>query len=425
MATDVAATGLPWIEEVRRSFDLRPFADFHRRELPQLVERHGVLIASDVAGAPTIAFRIDDGTTFSWAPGNPLDIGDDDAGATTLIELSEDTFSDFLHELLTANGAVRTGRARVARGSLEEWQRWEPAMQSLLFGRPIYGPEVWETLVDHDGTRLDLHRSFAADDPEDEMRAFLATTGYLHIRAVFSDKEVARYGAEIEHCRAETIPGDPFSWWSVNASGDEVVTRINYLDRFSPPLLKLAQDPRLARYAGIAGSDLRVCDDRLDGPMVFVKNANVVQGNGDLIWHVDDGIGGHPVMCPLVQCGIQLDPANAANGQLLLLAGSHRYAKHWLAGATRATCRSSHSKPNPATSPCITATRCTRRRHPRRTTRADAPSITSSPSTRPSTSCPRTATTTTPCSASTPQDEWPPAPRPGTTTTVEVAAPGG
>jgi ectoine hydroxylase-related dioxygenase (phytanoyl-CoA dioxygenase family) len=95
--------------------------------------------------------------------------------------------------------------------------------------------------------------------------------------------------------------------------------------------LDLARDPRLARFAGLAGIGLRVCDDRLDGPMVFVKNANVVQGNGDLVWHVDDGIGGHPVMCPLVQAGIQLDPANAANGQLLLLAGSHRYAKHWIA----------------------------------------------------------------------------------------------
>ena len=74
---------------------------------------------------------------------------------------------------------------------------------------------------------------------------------------------------------------------------------------------------------------MRVCNDRLDGPMVFVKHSNVVKGNGDLGWHVDDGIGGHPVMCPLIQAGIQLDHASAANGQLLLLAGSHRFTKHW------------------------------------------------------------------------------------------------
>jgi ectoine hydroxylase-related dioxygenase (phytanoyl-CoA dioxygenase family) len=53
-----------------------------------------------------------------------------------------------------------------------------------------------------------------------------------------------------------------------------------------------------------------------------------VKGNGDLRWHTDDGSGGHPVMCPLIQVGIQLDHANADNGQLLVLAGSHRHAKH-------------------------------------------------------------------------------------------------
>ncbi len=332
MATDADGTGLPWIEEVRRSFPLRSFAGFHRDELPHLIDRHGALVVDDVRDAPTIAFRGDDGTTFSWSSAaGGVEIHEGDRDADTLIELPEAVFSDFLHERLTANGAVRTGRARVVRGSMEAWQRWEPAIQSLCFGRPIYGPAVRDTLVDDAGQPLDLRRSFRVEDPDAEMRAFLATAGYLHIRGVFTPGEVAFYGAEIERCRAATTPGDPFSWWSVNAAGDEVVTRINYLDRFSTPLLDLARDPRLARFAGLAGSGLRVCDDRLDGPMVFVKNANVVQGNGDLVWHVDDGIGGHPVMCPLVQAGIQLDPANAANGQLLLLAGSHRYAKHWVA----------------------------------------------------------------------------------------------
>lgn len=327
-----AGSGLPWIDQVRRSFELRPFGEFHHEELPELIARHHILVADDVVGAPALAFRIDDGTNFTWVAGDGgVKIHEGDDGASTLIELSEAVFSDFLHELLTASGAVRTGRARIVRSSLEEWQRWEPAIQALCFGRPIYGPHVWDSLVDPDGHALDLHRSFGVDESDDDMRAFLQAAGFLHIRAVFTPAEVAFYGAEVERCRGATVPGDPFSWWSVNAAGQEVVTRINYLDRFSDALLELAHDPRLARFAGIAASDVRVCDDRLDGPMVFIKNANVVQGNGDLVWHVDDGIGGHPVMCPLVQAGIQLDHANAANGQLLLLAGSHRYAKHWIA----------------------------------------------------------------------------------------------
>ncbi|MCU1376542.1 MAG: hypothetical protein JWO68_3828 [Actinomycetia bacterium] len=331
MATDVAGTRLPWIEEIGRSFERRSFVAFHGRELPQLIQRHGHLVIDDVQDAPTLAFRIEDGTTFSWsAAADGMRIVEGDVEAATMVELPELAFSEFLQELLTASGAVRTGRARVVRGELAGWQRWEPAIQALCWGRPIYGPEVWATLVDGDGHPLDLQRSFAADDPEDEMRHFLETTGYLHVRAVFTPDEVARYGAEVERCRAHTTPGDPFSWWSVNAAGQEVVTRINYLDRFSTVLLDAARDPRLARFARLAGPDLQVCDDRLDGPMVFIKNANVVKGNGDLVWHVDDGIGGHPVLCPLLQLGVQLDPASAANGQLLVLAGSHRYAKHWI-----------------------------------------------------------------------------------------------
>ena len=31
----------------------------------------------------------------------------------------------------------------------------------------------------------------------------------------------------------------------------------------------------------------------------------------------------------LIQAGIQLDHANARNGQVLLLAGAHRYTRHW------------------------------------------------------------------------------------------------
>jgi hypothetical protein len=332
MAGDSARTRLPWIEEIERSFALRPFVAFHREELPRLIERHGHLVARDLRGAPTLAFRSAEGATFSWiAAEDGLRIAEGDSDAATLVEIPEREFSSFLHELITAAGATMTQRARVVRGSLSGWQRWEPAIQSLCHGRPIYGPEVRERLVDHAGRPLDLQRSFAASDPEDAMRAFFAATGYLHVRAVFTPGEVALYGAEVEHCRARTTPDDGDSWWSVNASGREVVTRINYLDRFSSALRELAHDPRLARFARFAGSDLRVCDDRLDGPMVFIKNSRVVKGNGDLVWHVDDGIGGHPVMCPLIQVGIQLDAANAANGRLEILAGSHVYAKHWIA----------------------------------------------------------------------------------------------
>jgi Phytanoyl-CoA dioxygenase (PhyH) len=332
VGTDVVGTGLPWVEAIAEAFEPHDFVTFHQSELPALSARHGHLVIADLAGVPSLAFRTDDGTAFTWvASEGGVHVVEGDAEAATVVELSERTFSEFMAELLTASGAVRTGRARVARGALGGWQRWEPAIQSLCSGREIYTAAVWETLVNRVGDPLDLHHAFAADDDVDEMRHFLDRAGYLHIKAVFTAEEVERYSAEVHQARSNTMPGDPFSWWSVNADGDEVVTRINYLGRHSQVLQELSHDPRLLRFARLAGPHLRVCDDRLDGPMVFIKHANVVQGNGDLTWHVDDGIGGHPVMCPLIQNGIQLDHANPANGQLLVLAGSHRYTKHWIA----------------------------------------------------------------------------------------------
>ena len=104
---------------------------------------------------------------------------------------------------------------------------------------------MWQTLVDRDATPLDLRHRFDVDDDSAEMAHFLEAAGYLHIKDVFSPAEVERYGVEVEMVRRHTTPGDPFSWWSVNASGDEVVTRINYLGRHSPFLQELSRDPRL------------------------------------------------------------------------------------------------------------------------------------------------------------------------------------
>ena len=57
----------------------------------------------------------------------------------------------------------------------------------------------------------------------------------------------------------------------------------------------------------------------------MIKNADVVSGLSDLPWHRDCGMGGHPVLCPSLLIGIQLDVASAANGQLVFLAGSHHH----------------------------------------------------------------------------------------------------
>ncbi|GAB2632253.1 phytanoyl-CoA dioxygenase family protein [Prescottella soli] len=332
MSSGKQGTRLPWVEAIADSFPKHSFVAFHTHDLLVHNAERRNLVVEDLAGVPAIAFRLPGGPTFTWiASSEGVTAVEGDANAATLVDLDEDTFSAYLNELLTASGCVRTERARVVRGTVQDWKRWEPATRALLTGRAIYSNAVRDRLVDRDGKPLDLHGSFPADGDREEMRHFLDTAGYLHVKGVYGAAEVARLGAEVEVARDRTMPGDPFSWWSLNAVGDEVVTRINYLGRHSEILHQQCFEPRMTELARLTNAEYRVCDDRLDGPMVFIKSSNVVKGDGDLGWHTDDGIGGHPVLCPLIQVGIQLDHASPANGQLMVLAGSHRYAKHWLA----------------------------------------------------------------------------------------------
>ena len=318
----------------RGMLPLHDFERFHRESLPRLVERHGHLAADDVAGLAPIAFSTGGGHGFTYRPagaGAGVSIAEGCDEATTVVELDGADFSDFANEIHTVSGLALGQKMQVVRGGLEELQRWEPALRALYHGRPIWTAAKAASLVDAEGRPLDLERKFSVEDSDEEIRAFLEIAGFVHIRSVFGPDDIAAYGAEVDRVRAALEPGQGDAWWSTTHAGEQVVTRINYLDRWSDLIKAACFDDRVQRFGRLLGPEYRVCDDRLDGPMAFVKNSDVAHGLGDLNWHQDDGLGGHPVMCPLMQIGIQLDHANPENGQLHVLAGSHRYTNHPMA----------------------------------------------------------------------------------------------
>jgi ectoine hydroxylase-related dioxygenase (phytanoyl-CoA dioxygenase family) len=157
------------------------------------------------------------------------------------------------------------------------------------------------------------------------MRDFLQTAGFLHVRNVFSADEIATMRDEVERLRSIASPDDGKSWFAKNRDGEQVCCRLIYLAQRSAQLATVAADARLHRLAALSGEHLRPTVDRLDGVSVVIKNPDVVEGLSDLPWHQDCGLGGHPVLCPALNIGIQLDVASAANGQLRFLAGSHRH----------------------------------------------------------------------------------------------------
>jgi Phytanoyl-CoA dioxygenase (PhyH) len=300
----------------------------HRRDLPaRLATAMGRAAARDVRGVPPIAFRLPDGRCLRFVPtagGLDLDARDD---APTVVELDESAWRDFADEMATAAGLFYAGRVRFAAGGPAELERWEPALRALFSGRPILDP-MRTALRDLTGAPLDLGRAFTLDDPVDDLRHFLHETGFLRVRRVFDRHQIARLAAVVERFQAAARPGDGRSWWATREDGSSVLCRLIYLGLASPAIAALSDDPRIGRLAGLAGEPLRPALDRSDGHSVVIKNAGVVEGLSDLPWHRDCGLGGHPITCPTLNVGVQLDAASAASGRLSFIPGSWRGSCH-------------------------------------------------------------------------------------------------
>lgn len=257
-----------------------------------------------------ITFRLPDGTQHRFG----------DGVETTLVEMSAEAWDDFREERRTAFGLLYAGMVRFERGRFEDLADWEIELRSEWQGRPVYDDAAIAAVAG-----LDLHRTFTLDDEDGAMRAFFQAAGFVHVRGVFDAAEIEAMRAEVERLKALAAPDDGRSWWARTRAGEQVCCRLIYLAQRSDSLAEVPYDGRLARLAALSGEDLRPADDRIDGLSVVIKNPDVVEGLSDLPWHQDCGLGGHPVLCPGVNIGIQLDEANEANGQLRILAGSHHH----------------------------------------------------------------------------------------------------
>ncbi len=60
------------------------------------------------------------------------------------------------------------------------------------------------------------------------------------------------------------------------------------------------------------------------GSDLLVKPVGVTEGISDLPWHKDCSLGGHSFNCASMTCGVSVTPSGPDNGQLGVVAGSHR-----------------------------------------------------------------------------------------------------
>jgi hypothetical protein len=304
------------------------FDRFHTDDLPRRIAAgHGALAARDLTGVAPLAFRMPDGRAWSYVPEHDtVALVPGDADAAVVAVLDEASWSDYAQELRTCFGLLYADRVAFPRGSFEDLVRWEPALRALFHGRPIYDPDT-VALPD------DLRASFTLD--EDYARQF-AETGFVHLRGVFPADEIDALVDEVDRLTAAAVPGDGRSWWATRQDGAEVCCRVTYASLASERIAALADDLRIRRLAALGPPGLAPTLDCLDGFAVVIKTPGAVEGLADLPWHQDCGLGGHPVICPGIQIGIQLDPATAETGQLHFLAGSQGTSCHQLRAAEEA-----------------------------------------------------------------------------------------
>jgi Phytanoyl-CoA dioxygenase (PhyH) len=305
------------------TFDRVDFDDFHVTVLPaRIASGNGALAADDVVHAAPFAVQLADGSAYTYLPtGDSVEVRPGDDGARTVIEFDADAFSGYANELHSCFGLVYGSGARLVRGSFDDWFRWEPAIRALYAGRPLYDATV--------AMNLDLSRSFTLDDSDEEIGAFLAAAGFARVRGVFSADEIVALAAEVERLFALATPDDGASWWTT-VDGVDACCRLIYSNRGSAAIASLAGDARIARLHALGGPGLVPELDCLDGISVVIKQPRATSGLADLPWHQDCGLGGHPVLCPSIGVGIQLDRASAETGQLHFLAGSHLGSSHQL-----------------------------------------------------------------------------------------------
>jgi len=296
--------------------DVRGFMD---RFVPELLARNGVVAsrAMRASGLDSIVIAVD-GSEHTWTldADGALAVVPGDHGRARA-DLSAAWFSDLVSNVRSAVAVLVSAEPVMTRGNISHLIAWETVLRALCDGRPAYEPGLID-FVDSSGTPLDLGRAFTATDDPADMAQFLSQAGFMLLRGVFDTEELSVINSRIDELRAAATPEDNASWWGRvgGPDGEHLCVRVNdlpedalgvsMLDRFGPI---------------VAMTDSKHEFDHID---VLIKPIDVTEGISDLPWHKDCSLGLHSYQCYQVIFGLSVTASGPDNGQLGVVAGSHR-----------------------------------------------------------------------------------------------------
>ena len=230
--------------------------------------------------------------------------------------LTAEQLGDLVNDQSTPIAWMSNRVLDMPEGGLPDFLNWWLVLRAALDGRRIHarGDVTFESGV---------RRTFTPDDSDEEMRAFLEQAGYLHIRGLFSEKEMKAVEADYPKAAPHFEKGDPRAWFATTKDGVEHLVRMEGFDRFSEASVALIEEERFQRIARIPGLD--TCRaSRAARIGALSKPIGVVKGISDVPWHKDCSLGRHSYECCSLTVGISVTGADAESGQLRVVPGSHR-----------------------------------------------------------------------------------------------------
>jgi hypothetical protein len=294
------------------------------------VARNGRRAAADAArlGLSPLAIQVDDDVWTIERRDNTIEVVPGHVDAHPFVTLDRPAFADLFCERRTALGLAIGARVTGDAASIEAFCAWDPALRSLLDGRPVYeGGAV--TLRSSDGSPLELDQQFPLGERIDDAAHFLAETGFLLLQDVFTEAEMDEVDAELAAAVGTAREGDGTSWWATTRSGERYPCRILDLAPKSPAVRALTADDRYTAIGDLLGDGHRPGDpfgEHFADPTAegLLKRVDSVDGLVCLPWHKDCDRGGHSMFCSGLTIGICLTPVDEAHGGLDVMAGSHR-----------------------------------------------------------------------------------------------------
>ena len=201
-------------------------------------------------------------------------------------------------------------------GTLELEGRLEHLLDWWVLLRGAIDQRAPHVAGDIDLSGTDLARSFTLDDSDDDIRAFLAQAGFVHIRGVYGEDEMAAVSRDMDAAAPTYEKGDGRSWWARTSDGVDRLVRMQGADDVCPSIGRLVEDERLARIGAIPGGGHQWGTRTGNRIEALFKPIGVVEGISDVPWHKDCSLGRHSYECCSLTVGISVTGADATSGQL-------------------------------------------------------------------------------------------------------------